>query len=228
MAAWNTAALRSYLRESKGGSESFELIWSIEHASRLFEFYKCEALRALELGWQPADESANIENVIRVFEYGDEDQEAALQVEAHVMGCVNTVRSAFDFLATLINCHVLPVPVVKKRLYVDDVWRRVPPGLVRDALTTVSSSEAYAYIVAYSNTSKHRRIVKFGRWVDFQNNRAGLGPTEFGACEAPRHSHRTAREVLGYCVELWNGVVSTGIAINQHLCIHSETNVTRS
>ena len=218
MAIWNMRALSEHLLRQRGEPMAREALRSIGQVDVLFRYYKRAALAALERAPSFGDGKASTENTALAFTMIAAGGEELLAIEANTIGAVHMIRAAYDYLAHIVNCLILDASVRfgPKRVYAEEVFKLVPAGPLADILSEIRATDAYLYIVSYSNTVKHRQHVGFSPWVNFSTDEAGIGPVSFADAKhvEGKFPQRTARQVLQDCVDLWNGVVLAGSALN--------------
>jgi hypothetical protein len=218
MPIWNMRALSEHLLRQRGEPMAREALRSIGQVDVLFRYYKRAALAAIDRAPSFGDGKASTENTALAFTMIATGEEELLAIEANTVGAVHMIRSAYDYIAHIVNCLVLDASarLKPKRVYAEEVFKLVPSSPLADILSEIRATNAYVYIVSYNNTVKHRQHIGFGPWVNFSTDEAGIGPTAFDDDKhvEGKFPQRTARQVLQDCVDLWNGLVLAGSALN--------------
>ena len=209
---WNLKALREHVQQLQGDRQFIlSVISSLDWSDRIFRYHFCEArdaLRALPIDEDPS----SIKNHELLFLSSDEHDQNMLIVRANVVACIHTVRNAYDHLAQLCNALLIsPVlPIEKCDFY--KVRERLPQSNLRHELDTLSESQWFKYIAAYSNTSKHRALVQQSLHLSYADGVAGLRAESF------THDQTYGPYMVGDLLEgiLWvkNHIIACGRALN--------------
>jgi hypothetical protein len=148
----------------------------------------------------------------------DDYEWAKIVNEAHLVGCLHTIRGALDIFAQLVNSTVLSSQLTLEKCDIARVTPLLPDCALRDRLEVLLSSHWCKYVSAFINTTKHRQLVAHTTTVSFVDDRSGikLGTFKYGGQAFPAYWDK---EVLQGGIEVSNGIVDCGRLLNSHLGI---------
>jgi hypothetical protein len=146
----------------------------------------------------------------------DSGIEATVALAAYVYASVSLTRDAYDYMAQLLNAVASVSRVSPHKVDADTVFPLVRPGRIRKLLDDARASDAYAYVVAFSNVTKHRRALPFSFSVSLESGASHFGPPAFTKLGKKNVSHDALKtsHILGHCKELWIRLDEIGRAIN--------------
>lgn len=99
---------------------------------------------------------------------------AALAHEANIIATIHTVRNYADIFAQLVNSLVMEAPMLEKDCTFGKVAKGIPESALKKGMLDLSSSYWFRYLAAFSNISKHRRVIQSKPSVNFEENKSGL------------------------------------------------------
>lgn len=214
-APWNLKELRDYVRRIPGDRQFIlSVISSLDWSDRIFRYHFCEARDALRA--IPIDEDPNsIKNHELMFSSSEEHDQSMLVVRANVISCIHTVRNAYDHLAQLCNALVLSPPIPVEACDFHKVRKALPQSTLKHELDTLSESQWFKYVAAYSNTSKHRALVQQSLHLSYADGVAGIRAEGF------THDRAYAPYMVGDLLEgillVKNHIIACGGALNRQL-----------
>ena len=183
------------------------MAWS----DRIFRYHFCllrDTLRAI-----PADPDPNSpKNWHLVFAASDEYEDQLLAVRANLIACVYTVRNAYDHLAQLVNAMLMPKPMSVGQCDLPRLVPRLPASPVKDELVRLIDSPEFKYVAAYSNTSKHRGLVKQSFHISFEEGTVGVRAESFSY--GTGYSARMVSDLLEDLLAVKNRIIECGKALN--------------
>jgi hypothetical protein len=214
-ASWHMGNLDRYL----GGSpsifdEGIDPLRSLTTAHNLLLFHYHQSVERLKIVGPFGD--SPIDDFARVLEVREEDMDASVALAAHVYAAVGLTRDAYDYMAQLLNALASRARMAAHDVSAERVFPLVRPGRVRAQCDQVRESNAYAYVVAFNNLTKHQRALPFGFSVNIETG-SHFGPPAFTKLGKQNTSHRATKpsEILSYCKELWRGIDTIGQLVNE-------------
>lgn len=163
-----------------------------------------------------SDVRNEVEELLFVFGASDRQHDfehAKIVSEAHIIGCLHTARGIWDLFAQLLNALVLPQPLSVATCDIGRVAEALPPSPLKDAVNRSIESNWYLYVMAFTNTTKHRRLVQHLVSVSFAEQRSGIKLAAF------KYNRRAFpaywdTEVLQGAIEVKNGINECGRLLN--------------
>jgi hypothetical protein len=89
------------------------------------------------------------------------------------------VRNYADIFAQLANTLAMPTPLSERDSTFGKVATSLPESALKQGMLGLNSSHWFRYLAAFSNISKHRRLVQSKASVSFEENVSGLRVEEF-------------------------------------------------
>lgn len=99
---------------------------------------------------------------------------AALAYEANIIAAIHTVRNYADIFAQLVNSLVLAEPLSEKDCTFGKVASRMPESALKQGMLDLHASYWFRYLAAFSNISKHRRMLQSKPTVSFEDGASGI------------------------------------------------------
>ena len=139
-----------------------------------------------------------------------------LTIQANVQACIHATRPIYDIFGQLVNELVIDKPIPVYKCTIHSVIDRLPQSELKNCLTTLTNSDSFEYMNAFVNTIKHRNLVNYGTLVDLEKGESGV---QFKAFTFNKKSYSAmwAKDVLELILDVKNGIVTAGIALNSHL-----------
>lgn len=216
LSAWNLKNLRSRVRATRSDADQvMELISSISRSVQIFRYHIATARDALK-GIVNETEPQGQENFMLILGASERQGEfayAKIVSEAHIIGCLHTVRSLWDLFAQLVNTLVLVEPLAVSACDIKRVIAVMPACPLKDRLDVLLASHWYTYVAAFINTTKHRQFVQHMMTVSIEENRAGI---RIGAFTYGSKSFKSywGHEVLEGAIEVKNAIIECGRLLN--------------
>ena len=190
------------------------VITSLDWSDRIFRYHfdtARDALRDI-----PVDDERNFRSSLEsLFTSSEEHDYKMLVIRANVISCVHTARNAYDHLAQLINALILSSAIPVKDCDIKKVHKALPSSNLRQELDHLIASHWFQYVVAYSNTSKHRALVQQALHLSFADGKAGVRTNAFTYDkDYPAYS---VGDLLDGILEVKNNIVACGSALNSEL-----------
>jgi len=217
--SWSLKDLRDYInREHNKDQSLLDRVSSIDRGIDIFRYHFSTARDSLTDFFDP-DEKAHkqhFERVLGVSEDQEEFQIAKIANEANTIAAIYTVRSVFDLFSQLVRGLLLEEKLREDVCNIYRVRDHLEEGGLRTAIEHLLESEGFRYINAFVNVTKHRSLVKYGSWIDFVNDKAGV---KFSAFEYRNElfPELWSGEILEKILTTKNEIVTAGIALNHRL-----------
>lgn len=116
---------------------------------------------------------------IAMATFDPEFGKAALVHEANTIAAIHTVRNYADIFAQLANKLVMPIPLPERDSTFSKVADKLPESALKQGMSELNSSRWFRYLAAFSNISKHRRLLQSKPTASFEENTTGLRVEEF-------------------------------------------------
>lgn len=215
--AWRIKELKEHIsrRFPQRSAEIVELVDSIDRYTLLFRYHSMTARDALD-DFVDKNEPAgrrNMELVLGSSEDYGEYAYAKIVQEANLIGAISTVRSSLDVFAQLVNELVLSGSIQVQDCTVNRVRERLSPGQLKTALDSLLDSSEYRYISGFTNTVKHRRLVRHAFYILFEENRAEVSVGEF-TFQKQSFPRRWGIDALQDAHAVSNHLIGCGKALN--------------
>jgi hypothetical protein len=149
--------------------------------------------------------------------------EKAFACEAYVVACVQSLNPMADMLGQIINIAVLEVSHNEHELWASEISKKLQKkeySGIKDSWDKFYKSDEFRYVNAFSNTIKHRRLVRTKSiQFDITGTHEGGGnvfmPFKYNKRDYPSLTVSTI--VNKYRQEIRGFVLNTGASINDHL-----------
>jgi hypothetical protein len=217
--SWSLKDLRDYIvQEYDKDPSMLDLVNSIDRGISIFRYHFSTARDSLT-DFYAGDEKANKKHVERAFGISEDQEEfelAKIANEANTIAAIYTVRSVFDLFAQLVRRLLLEDKLSEDECNIHRVRDHLQDGPLRNSIQRLLESEGFRYINAFVNVTKHRSLVKYGPWVDFEDDKAGVKFSAFKYRNKPFPA-LWSEEILEKILTTKNEIVTAGIALNHQL-----------
>jgi len=233
---WDVPALVEWVqRERAGDLKTVELLGSLSRSSRIFRYHMVLARDA----FKDFKDDDHLKMTVGMFG-ADEDEgvafeNAKLVSEANLIASINVVRNSYDIFAQVVNSLVLDNPFKVHDCNIHGVCRTLAPSELKTTLERVVSSGWYYYLSDFTNTIKHRQLLKHDPSISFVENISG-GKIERFTYERPiqpsaksktsnrfgehrSHPSYWVRDVLQGAVEVHNEIRACGQFVSRMLMV---------
>ncbi len=217
MSAWNLKELRDYIRKNRpaDGELLVEITNSLSRSREIFEYHKKLARDAFE-AFNAENDPTGMLFAEHVFGVAEKDYlltDASLASEANLIACISVTRNAFDSFGQLLNGLVVLEPCTGN-FYIHNVLKKLPGGELKRQLNIATSSAWYEYMQAFTNTVKHRQLIKHNSSLSFVEDRRG-GKVKGFKYKGKDYADYWVQDVLQGAVEVQNSLVTCGRALNR-------------
>ena len=230
MSKWDLKQLRATVESLYGEDQRVAIspsLDSIDQRRGFASYHYHEALRIMREA-TTAHQSEMQMVLLMMGADGEASQEfkwASFRAAAHITACVQSMHTIGDMLAhTLYYAFGMNLDKEKvleaHRIGIRQVSNRLPAGTVKDQLSTMVEHEAFRYLSALTNHSKHRSMVQTIYSIDLTGEAALSHGLKFSGFEYDDESF-TERWVIPTLESEYNRqaalVVSIGQALNAAL-----------
>lgn len=219
---WELTTLQSWVETNQPENAlAITLIKSLSRAALVAKYHRFTALDALENYREPEGDHRKMFTAILSF---DKDFGwAALAYEANLIAFVHSVRNYADLLAQLVNTLAVATPKEVRDCTLHQTIKDLSESDLRTLLTNLRSSHWFQYLTAYSNTAKHRQLIKTNPSVSFVEDASGLKVEAFRYKfkDFPELSYPAywGHEVLDGAYEVYKSLLKCGQALNRHVLL---------
>lgn len=233
--AWDVPALQEWIqKERSSNTKAVELLRSLSRSSKIFG-YHMKLARDAFADFQDDD---HLKMTVGIFSFGDDEGEgeafihAILVSEANLIASISVVRNSYDIFAQVVNTLVLGNRFEFHDCNIHGVYRELEPSELKTTLGRVLFSGWYYYLSDFTNTIKHRQLLKHDPSISFVKDISGVMVERF-TYERPISiktgkkydkfgEHRSypsywGREVLQGVIEVHNEIRACGQAVNRLL-----------
>ena len=150
---------------------------------------------------------------------------AVLAHEANIIATIHTVRNYADIFAQLANSLVMVTPLSEKKCAFGKVAGDMPDSELKQKMQDLNSSYWFRYLAAFSNISKHRRLIQSKPSVNFEENASGLKVEAFAYAfsdkePATAFSQCWGHDLLEETFNIYRRILELGQQLNTQL-LHS-------
>ncbi|WP_137188399.1 hypothetical protein [Pseudomonas asiatica] len=147
---------------------------------------------------------------------------AALAYEANIIAAIHTVRNYADIFAQLVNSLVMATPLAEKDCTFGKVANGIPESVLKQGMLDLNSSYWFRYLAAFSNISKHRRMLYSKPTVSFEDGASGIRVEPFSyaftakesATDFPQH---WGHELLEETYNVYVRIIGLGQELNSQV-----------
>jgi hypothetical protein len=221
---WSLVALKDHVRDRGGDRRDFtiDVLDSIGRSNAILAYHVDAVKRSVD-GLLHDDKGS-----AKCFDFlfglcsepnnqNYECRQATVVNEAHLIAAINTIRSAVDMLAQVINELALEDRFPIEKVYVNRVLNRLPDSDLKTRLAGLHGSHWFKYVTGFINTSKHRNLVEQRFSISLERRLAGIRMSEFEYDETPFDDYWD-HEILDGILDVADQLIHCGQALNAH-CI---------
>lgn len=230
---WDIPALLDWIQQERpSDTKTEELLTSLSRSSRIFGYHMKSARDAFE-NFQDDD---HLMMMVGIFGFGEDEGEAfrdaSIASEANLIALINVTRNAYDIFAQVVNTLVLNNHFSTHDCNINHVCSELPTSELKTILKGAVSSGWWYYLSDFTNTVKHRQLLKQDQSICFVENVSGARVERFTYEKPAKKSafmkngkfgeHRShpgywVNEVLMGAIEVHNEIRACGQAVNRLL-----------
>ena len=222
MTSWDLGELRKIVRKRPAdSSDGLKVLRSVGRSLEIVDYHVLHARHAATetVADNDAERLRLFAAVMGALDEQHLHDDAMLVSQAHTVACMHATRNATDIFAQLVNLLLLDQLIAVEDCDIHRVARKVrerpacaPLASALDQLLDLHWSK---YVAAYTNTSKHRRLVDHSFRVSFEEggvtgvriggfaySKRGRKAGDKGVWES--YGEYPVREVLGGVIEVRN------------------------
>lgn len=218
---WKLKQLQEWIETTRPeDSQTAELPKSLSRSAFILNYHLKLARDAFAEFEQPDGSSHKMLAAMASFD--PNFSRAALVHEANIIATIHTVRNYADIFAQLANTLAMPTPLLERDSTFGRIANSLPESALKRGMQELNSSHWFRYLAAFSNISKHRRLLQSKPTVSFEENVSGLrvekfsytfsekeGETEFERC--------WGHDLLEETYTVYRRILELGKALNEHV-----------
>jgi hypothetical protein len=217
---WELTTLENWVETNRPENTlALNLIKSLSRAALVAKYHHYTAQGAFESYRE--SEGDHREMVAAMLSSDKDFGWAALVYEANLIAFVHSVRNYADLLAQLVNALAVAAPKEVPNCTFHQTIKDLSESKLRTSLKDVRASHWFRYLAAYSNTAKHRQLIKTNPSVSFVEDVSGLKVEAFGYKyqDFPEQSYPAywGHEVLEGAYEVYTTLLECGKELNHHV-----------
>lgn len=163
---WKLTLLQDWIETARpDDKQTAELPKSLSRSAFILHYHLKLARDAFAEFEQPDGSSHKMLTAMASFD--PNFSRAALVHEANIIATIHTVRNYADIFAQLINTLVMPLPIAEHNCSFGRLASDLPESDLKQCLLELNSSYWFRYLAAFSNISKHRRLLQSNPTVSF-------------------------------------------------------------
>lgn len=220
---WKLTELAQWIESHRPAEkETLESIKSLSRSWYILNYHLVLARDAFAAYNQSDDAKLEMYSAIAGFDAGF--SRAALVHEANIIAAIHTVRNYADIFAQVVNSLVLTKPLAERSSSLYNVSTALEDSRLKNRMTQLNESYWFRYLAAFSNISKHRRLLESTPTVTFDKDNSientGLRVQqfsyEFGSEEIafePCWGHHLLEEIYN----VYRSILELGQELNSHV-----------
>jgi hypothetical protein len=218
---WKLKQLQEWIETTRpDDDQTADLPKSLSRSAFIVKYHARLARDAFAEFKQPDDNHDKM--FVAMMSFEPDISMAALVHEANIIAAIHTVRNYADIFAQLANTLAMPTPLSERDSTFGRVANGLPESALKQGMLELNSSHWFRYLAAFSNISKHRRLLQSKLSVSFEENVSGLrvekfsytfnqreGETEFERC--------WGHDLLEETYTVYRRILELGQALNEHV-----------
>lgn len=220
-AVWKLKELEQWIEANNPGDvRTAALPRSLSRSAFIIKYHANLARDAFDQFKEEGDDHYKM--FVSMMSFKPEFGMAALAHEANIIALVHTVRNYADIFAQLVNSLVLNEPILEKDCTFGKVAKDMPESALKQGMLDLNSSYWFRYLAAFSNISKHRRLIQSKPSVNFEDNVSGLKVEAFSYKLSYKEPETDFPQCWGHNLrnEAYNvycRIIELGQELNDHL-----------
>ena len=229
--AWDIPALQKWIQQERSSNtEAAGLLRSLSRSSNIFRYH----MRLARDAFMDFKDDDHLKMTVGMLSFDADEAfvHATLVSEANLIASINVVRNSYDIFAQVVNTLVLGNRLKVHDCNIHGVLRSLESSELKAALDRAVSSGWYYYMSDFTNTIKHRQLIKHDPSISFEEGVSG-GKIERFTYEKPVRvkgskpsdkfgDHRSypsywVHEVLQGAAEVHNEIRTCGQAVSRIL-----------
>lgn len=173
MSTWNGQSLVQWVEANRPASSEavISLLLSLERSSQILDYHYKLARDAFS---DYEGEDGYYQDMFAAMASFDPDFELkVLTQEANIIASIHTVRNYADIFAQIVNLLAMADPMDVHRCDFGKVASSIPDSTLKQSMLSLNCSNEFRHIAAFSNISKHRRLLKVTRKATFSKESGG-------------------------------------------------------
>src|SRR5688572_30550156 len=149
---WNLEQLRAYIKTVPRRQEAaLDAVNSIDRYDTIFTYHMVTARNAMAglIDEAPGSELTNVKYVFGIAEKQADFNLAKVVSQAHILGCVHTVRAMCDVFAQVVNALAINSPFTVADCSLIRVTNRLPICTLKKDMDSLVASHWFKYVAAF-------------------------------------------------------------------------------
>lgn len=220
---WNLAEIIDYINNHKCFSpdkkrSSIEIVNSIGRSIDIFRYHGVTIHREAERFFKNKDipELERFLMLSGISQHQAAYETSRLACEGNFIACVHTVRNMYDIFSQLINDLILDSAIADNVCDLNKVISALHETPLKEALSNLKNSDSFYYISAFSNTVKHRVLVRSTSRIAMSQDRFEPHINSF-EYNGRQHHGRWMMAALSDVEDVLNSIIHCGIYFNDLL-----------
>lgn len=218
---WKLRQLQEWIETTRpDDDQTADLPKSLSRSAFIVQYHARLARDAFAEFKQP--DGSNDKMFVAMMSFEPDFSRAALVHEANIIAIIHTVRNYADIFAQLANTLAMPTPLPERDSTFGRVASSLPESALKQGMLELNSSYWFRYLAAFSNISKHRRLLQSKPSVSFEENVSGLRVEKFsytfnnkeGETEFPRC---WGHDLLEETYTVYRRILELGQTLNEHV-----------
>ena len=225
---WKLRQLQEWIETTRPeDSQTAEIPKSLSRSALIVQYHARLARDAFAEFKQPDDN--NYKMFVAMMSFEPDFSRAALAHEANIIATIHTVRNYADIFAQLANTLAMPIPLPERDSTFGRVADKLPESALKQGMLALNSSYWFRYLAAFSNISKHRRLLESKPSVSFEEGVSGLRVEKFSYTFSSKEPEMEFPRCWGhYLLEetysVYRRILELGQELNEHVCPDCEAN----
>ena len=216
---WKLKLLEDWIKANRPNDKhTAELPKSLSRSALILSHHLILARDAFA-EFQPSD-GDGFEMFAAMASFDPKFSSAALVQEANIIAAIHTVRNYADIFAQLANALAMPTPLDIHKCDFSKVTEGLPASNLKTQMQELNSSHWFRYLAAFSNISKHRRLLQSKPTALLTENVSGLRVEEFSfrfGQEEITFPSCWAHDLIEEVHTVYRRILMLGQELNQHV-----------
>lgn len=218
---WKLKQLQEWIETTRPeDNQTADLPKSLSRSALILQYHARLARDAFAEFKQPGDN--NDKMFVAMMSFEPDFSRAALVHEANIIATIHTVRNYADIFAQLVNTLVMPIPLPERDSTFGKVADKLPESALKQGMLELNSSHWFRYLAAFSNISKHRRLLESKPSVSFEEGVSGLRVEKFSYTYSSKEpemefSRCWGHDLLEETYTVYRRILELGQALNEHV-----------
>ena len=218
---WKLKELEQWIEANRpDDKQAADLPRSLSRSSLIVQYHTNLAREAFDNFKK--DDDDHYQMFVAMMSFEPEFGMAALVHEANIIATIHTVRNYADIFAQLVNSLAMATPLTEKDCTFGRVASGIPESALKQGMLDLNSSYWFRYLAAFSNISKHRRLLHSKPTVSFEDGVSGLRVEPFSFTFSKNESETNFPQCWGHhlleeAFNVYRRILELGVELNSQL-----------